>query len=186
MRNLIPSPPTTPALSYRAFSASQLIRPTASSRGTRCPSRVSDWTEVSSGAPIPIITGYAFNGSALPAVDYDDTFGALLVSSPAGQLQLQGVRHGGTSYGVFVNGLQLVANPGIQFTRARRAADGNLELTVQTQYAGQNVIFEQNSDLKPGNWQTALGGTVTQVHGPTVVVEFPFGASHVFYRAVSQ
>ena len=148
--------------------------------------RTSDWTETASGVSVPIATGYTFNGSSLPAADYDDSFGALLTSSPAGRLQIQGVRHGGISYGVFLNGLQLVANPVIRITRARLASDGNLELTVQTQYPGQSVSFQQSPDLSSGSWHPAVGGTITQVHGPTVITEFPVQAGAFFYRVTSQ
>src|SRR5262249_44969802 len=108
--------------------------------------RTSDWTETSSGTPVPIITGYTFNGSTLPNADYDNTFGALLTPSPTGQLNIQGLRHGGTSYGVFVNALQLVANPVIQMTGARAASNGRLQLTVQMQYPGQVVGFQERQD----------------------------------------
>ncbi len=147
--------------------------------------RVSDWTETSSGTPVPIITSYSFNGSTPPTADNDCSFGAVLTSSPAGKLQLQGLRHGGTSYGVFVNALQLEANPAIRITRTRMAANGHLELTIQMQYPGQAVAFEQSPDLRPGNWQAAAGASITQVHGATVLAEFPLGPGMLFYRAVS-
>jgi hypothetical protein len=147
--------------------------------------RTSDWTETASGASVPIATGYTFNGSTLPAADYDDTFGALLISSPAGQLEIQGVRHGGTSYGVFLNGLQLVANPSIGITRARLASDGKLELTVQMQYPGQSVSFEESSDLGAGSWAPSTNGITTQIYGPIAVTEFPLQRNPLYYRVAS-
>ena len=146
-------------------------------------SRVSDWTETASGASAPIISGYTFNGSALPTADYDYTLGALLTSSAAGQLRIQGVRHGGTSYGVFVNGLRLVANPSIRITTARVAANGNLELTVETQYSGQAVSFQESPDLTPGSWHTASDAIILQTRGPEMTVQFPRSTSRMFYRA---
>ncbi len=148
--------------------------------------RVSDWSETASGTPIPIVTGYTFNGSLPPAADYDYTFGAVLTSSPSGQLQIQGVRHGGTSYGVFVNGLQLVANPALRVSDARTALNGNFQLTVQIQFPGQAVTFEESSTLAPGSWQAATNMANFQTHGPTVVAEFPRSANQKFYRAVRQ
>ena len=148
--------------------------------------RTSDWTETASGASVPIVTGYTFNGSSLPIADYDDTFGALLTSSPAGQLQIQAVRHGGTSYGVFLNALQLVANPSIRITRARLAGDGNLELVVQTQYPGQSISFEESADLSSGSWRPTAGGVIILVHGPLVITEFPVPAGPFFYRVATQ
>ncbi len=115
----------------------------AQSPGTR----VSDWTETASGTAVPIVTGYTFDGSNLPVADYDYTFGALLTSSPSAQLRIHGVRHGGTSYGVFVNALQLVASPVIRITAASVAADGNLQLTIQAQFPGQGLAFEESADL---------------------------------------
>ena len=146
--------------------------------------RISDWTETASGTPVLIVTGYTFDGNNPPAADYGYTFGALLTSSPAGQLRIQGVRRGGTSYGVFVNALQLVANPAFRITAARVADDGNLQLTVHTQFPGQAVAFQESPDLAPGSWHTATGAIVTQTHGPFVTVEFSRSGAGMFYRAV--
>ena len=149
-------------------------------------SRVADWTEISSGTPIPISTGYTFNGSVAPVADYDDTFGALLTSSPGGQLVLQGLRDGGTSFGVFVNAIQLVANPVIQIVSTSIAPDGNLQLVVQAQYPGQTISFLESPDLSPGSFQPATDATITATHGPLVTAEFPFASTQLFYRAVGQ
>jgi hypothetical protein len=148
-------------------------------------SRVSDWTETSSGTPLPIVTGYAFNGSLPPSADYDHTFGARLISSANGRLQLEGVRHGGTSYGVFVNGLELVAEPALRITQARLAANGNLRLSVAAQYPGQALAFQQSSNLSFPGWQPATGGAIIEQYGPRSIVEFPTGAGPKFYRVVS-
>ncbi len=148
--------------------------------------RVSDWTETASGTPVPIVTGYTFDGNNLPAADYDYSFGALLTSSPTGQLRIEGVRHGGTSYGVFVNALQLVANPAIRITAARVAGNGSLQFTLQTQFPGQSVAFQESPDLTPGSWRPAVGAVVTQIHGAVMIVEFPRKSPALFYRAVRQ
>ncbi len=148
--------------------------------------RVSDWTETASGVPVPLITGYTFNGSVPPVADYDDTFGAVLTSSPAGQLQIQGVRHGGTSYGVFVNALQLIANPTIHFVNARVFGNGNLQLTAQLQFPGQSVSFQESATLAPGSWHAATDAVSVQTQGPFVVAEFPRSVDRLFYRIASQ
>ena len=146
-------------------------------------SRVSDWTETASGSSVPIVTGYTFDGSVLPAADYDYTFGALLTSSAAGQLQLQGLRHGGTSYGVFLDALQLVANPGILITAAQWTSAGNLQLTVQLRYPGESLSFESSTSLNPPAWQPVAPLTAAS-HGPVVTAEFTPVPGPRFYRAL--
>jgi hypothetical protein len=147
--------------------------------------RTSDWSETGSGTAIPIATGYTFNGSTLPIADYDDTFGAVLSSSPSGQLQIQGVRHGGTSFGVFLNALRLVANPVLRISGAQLVANGNLQLIVQLQFPGQALSFQQSPGLNPPNWSPATGLN-TQRLGTLVTTEFPHTASPMFYRALSR
>jgi hypothetical protein len=143
-----------------------------------------DWTEVASGTPVTIQTGYFFNGPVVPQSDYDYTLGALLTSSPNGELEIQGTVETGTS-GIFINALRLVANPVIQITDTRLAADGNLQLTVMTQYPNQPLEFQESSDLSPGSWFPATDIFSLVTHGPVVTVEFPLSADHLFYRAVS-
>jgi hypothetical protein len=145
--------------------------------------RVSDWTETASGISVPIVTGYSFNGSVLPTADYDYTFGALLTSSPSGQLQIQGVRHGGTSFGVFVNALRLVANPVLRITSLQTTVGGNLQLVVQSQYPGQPVTFEEASDVVPPGWLPSTNAVFIQARGTTVTAEFPLSPGRKFYRA---
>jgi hypothetical protein len=70
-------------------------------------SRVSDWIETASGPTRIITNGYTFNGSTLPLLDTDNTFGGVVTSSPGGALTIEGRRNGGTSHGVFLNALQL-------------------------------------------------------------------------------
>ncbi len=147
--------------------------------------RVSDWTETTSGTPVPIFTGYTFDGSNLPATDYDYAFGALLTSSANGQLQLQSLRHGGTSYGVFLNALRLVANPPLRITGAQWTAAGHVLLTVELQYPGQRVLFEFTPTLNTPTWQS-VSSVADQTRGTTMTAEFlPLGQS-IFYRASSQ
>lgn len=69
--------------------------------------RVSDWIENASGTTNTLITGYTFDGAVLPVTDGDDTFTAAVHSSADGVLQIEGRRRGGTSHGVFLNGLRL-------------------------------------------------------------------------------
>ncbi|HVR36152.1 MAG TPA: lamin tail domain-containing protein, partial [Methylomirabilota bacterium] len=70
--------------------------------------RRSDWIETSGGTPQEVITGYTFDGRDIPQADRDHTFSAALRSSSSGELVIEGRRNGGTSYGVFLNALELV------------------------------------------------------------------------------
>jgi hypothetical protein len=144
----------------------------------------SDWNEVASGRPANIQTGYYFNGPTKPAADYDDTLGAVLTSSATGQLDIQGTFNYGT-IGVFINALRLIANPVIRITKVQELSNGNLQLTVETQYPGQSITFQESPDLSPGSWQTATDTVSSQFHGPIVTAEFPLTAGRQFYRVVS-
>jgi hypothetical protein len=146
--------------------------------------RVSDWTETASGTPVPIALGYSFNGSTAPAADYDYTFGALLRSSSAGKLRIEGVRRGGTSYGVFVNAVQLVANPELRVAAVSRTPGGQLRLVIDLQYPGQAVGFEESATLAPGSWQPASGPATVQTAGPRATADFSPSANRMFYRVV--
>lgn len=145
--------------------------------------RVADWTETSTGFPIPVQYGYSFDGAALPAADYDSTLGALLTSSSTGKLVLEGVRNGGSSFGVFLNAIRLVANPVIRITKSE-LVNGNLRLTAEGKYPGQPMYFEETADLTSGVWAPASTGGVVEMHGPAVVGEFTLGTEPMFYRAV--
>ncbi len=146
--------------------------------------RVSDWRDVTSGAPVPLATGYAFDGTSHPTADYDYTLGALLTSSAAGQLQFQGVRHGGTSYGVFLNALQLIASPTLRIAGAQMTTAGNLQLTVELQYPGQNISFESTPQVSPPAWHP-VSPVAGQTRGPVFSAEFLTEGGSVFYRAVT-
>jgi hypothetical protein len=149
--------------------------------------RYSDWTETSSGSPIPIISGYFFDANVPPATDYDDTFGALLTSSASGRLQIEGIKDAasGSQLSVFVDGLQLVANPVIQISNVTTNGTGGIQMLVQTQYPNQPVTFQESPDLSPGSWQTANDGTYT-THGPYITAVFPISANQMFYRVMKQ
>src|SRR5204862_3559751 len=54
--------------------------------------RVSDWTETSSGTPLNVATAYTFNGNVQPTNDFEATLGGIFTSSATGQLQFEGVR----------------------------------------------------------------------------------------------
>jgi hypothetical protein len=146
--------------------------------------RVSDWTETASGTPVTILAGYNFDGSVLPPHDYDDTFGALLTSSATGTLQIEGVKRGGASLGVFVNAIRLVAQPVMRITNAE-LVNGNIRLTIETQYPGQSISIQENADLLGGAWSLASGAGPAETHGPIVIAEFPASAGQLFYRVVS-
>jgi hypothetical protein len=149
--------------------------------------RISDWTETASGTSVVVTNGYTFDGSVVPTKDYDDTFSAILTSSATGKLQLEGRRNAGSlanNPGVFINALRLVANPVIQFSHAQ-VVNGNLRLTVQTQYPGQTLSFLQSTSLSAGSWAPAQGRIDVSAQGTTVVVDFPLGTGTVFYRATT-
>jgi hypothetical protein len=151
--------------------------------------RMSTWAETSSGTPVPITNGvpisngiYTFNGANLPTRDFDYTFGGLLTSSATGQLQIDGVRSGGTSFGVFLNAIRLVANPVATGIAGASVVGGNLRLTTETEYPGMAPNIEQSNSLT-GPWVPATGGLIVERVGPVVVVDFPIDPTvNVFYR----
>jgi hypothetical protein len=69
--------------------------------------RISDWIETASGASQVITNGYTFDGNSPPTRNTDNTINGTVHSSPAGALTIEGRRNGGTSHGVFLNGLRL-------------------------------------------------------------------------------
>jgi hypothetical protein len=149
------------------------------------PARISDWTETASGVTNPIVTGYTFDGVSVPTNDYQYTFGALVTSSSAGKLQIEGRRDGGTSFGVFANAIRLVARPSATTITDVRLVNGNIRVTVLGEYPSQPITFQQNSDLVGGSWVPAVGGTLVETRGPIIVTDFPIGANRLFYRAVT-
>ena len=70
--------------------------------------RVSTWYEVSGDTPVEIEGNYEFDGTLAPRSDLDNTMTARLTASANGELRIEGRRNGGTSYGVFLNALQVV------------------------------------------------------------------------------
>jgi hypothetical protein len=150
------------------------------------PLRVSDWTETNSGATI--MYQYAFNGANQPETNYDDTFGALLMSSPSGQLDIQGLADPSylANYEVFLNAIVITANPVPQIlSSAINPADGNLLIVAQAQYSGQSsIVFQESPDLI--NWQNATDGLNATENGPIYTSEFPLSAKQMFYRVVYQ
>ena len=77
--------------------------------------RVSNWNEVSAEVPFSIESSYTFDGADEPTANFDNTMTALLTASAEGSLRIQGVRNGGTSFGVFLNALQIVAPTASEF-----------------------------------------------------------------------
>lgn len=147
------------------------------------------WDEVSSGTNLSFIyqynaPEYSFSGPVQPAADYDDTVGGLFTSSPNGELEFQGTQDG-SSLSIFINALRLVANPSIQITGTTIAADGNLQVTIATQYPYQFIQIMESPDLSPGSWQIGYDGQVTATHGPIVTMEFPLSSTQMFYRVVT-
>ncbi len=155
--------------------------------------RVSDWTETSSGTPIPVATEYTFSGSNRVTNDFQYTFGGLFTSSPAGKLQFEGRRNaasvggaGSADIGVFFNAIRVVARPVGTRVRQFGIVNGNLEVQIEGDYPGQPLALQESSTLAPGSWSAAVGATATLTNGPAVIFEIPTGASPRFYRAVSQ
>jgi hypothetical protein len=152
------------------------------------PDRVSDWTETASASPVTIQTGYSFNGSIQPTNDFEQTLGGLLTASPDGKLQLEGVRNGGTSFGVFVNAIRLVANPAARTRVMRGRVDsvnpGNILVTAVGEWPGQEISIEQTTDLQAGPWVPAVSGTPVSTNGCVVMTSFPIDPSQpqLFYR----
>ena len=149
------------------------------------PDRVSDWTETASGSPVTIQIGYDFNGAAPPTNDFNNTFGGLLTSSSLGRLQLEGLRNGGASFGVFVNAIRLEANPSPSSGLIRGVLnDGNVRVTGVVQYPGQPLDIQQTSDLVNGPWVPAVGGVPVSTNGMVIDIDFPLdpAAPQLFYR----
>ncbi len=69
--------------------------------------RVANWVEASTGEPLEVGLDYTFDGRDSPTSNLDHTLTATLTASSAGTLLLQGTRNGGSSFGVFLNGLQI-------------------------------------------------------------------------------
>jgi hypothetical protein len=145
-------------------------------------SRNSDWTETASGTSLPITTGYAFDGSVQPTTDYANTLGGLLTSTADGRLQIEARRNGGTSFGVFLNGIRLVARPTATKILRSELVGGNIRVEVLGEYPGQPISIYQSTNLV--NWtDTATPAVVTQ--GPNAVFEFPASENQMFYRSLS-
>jgi hypothetical protein len=155
-------------------------------------SRVSDWTETSSGTGLPVATAYTFNGLVPPVNDFEQTLGGLFTSSATGQLQFEGVRNAASvdgnnaaSFGVFVNAIRLVANP-VDHNRVIRGGlvSGNLRVTAAGEYPGQQIILQQTTNLVGGVWVPALGGTPVSTNGMVVNIDFPIDPAQpqLFYR----
>jgi len=154
--------------------------------------RVSDWTETSSGTALPVATGYTFNGSIQATNDLEATLGGLFTSSALGQLQFEGVRtaasvdqNNAASFGVFLNGIRLVANP-VAHTRVLRGetANGNVRVTAAGDYPGQPVSIQQTTNVVSGVWVPAVGGTPVSTNGAVIKVDFAIDPSQpqLFFR----
>ncbi len=148
--------------------------------------RVSDWTETASGSPIPIQTGYTFDGAFPPTNDFNNVLGGLVTSSASGKLQIEGVRHGGTSFAVFLDGLRLVANP-VPNSRilGTLAAGGNLYVQAVGEYPGQVINFLQSTNLAGGTWVPVDSGGPISTNGMVVTAQFPISPTRMFYRTAS-
>jgi hypothetical protein len=70
--------------------------------------RVSRWQETSGSVPVEIESTYQFDGRIPPTSNLDHTMSASLTASATGELRIEGRRNGGTSFGVFLNAIQLV------------------------------------------------------------------------------
>ncbi|HXU77931.1 MAG TPA: LamG-like jellyroll fold domain-containing protein [Methylomirabilota bacterium] len=147
--------------------------------------RVSDWIETASGTPVPITNGYTFDGLNVPTNNYQYTLGGLLTASPDGKLQIEGRRNGGTSFGVFLNAIRLVAKAAGTRITDTAVVGGNLRIRVESDYPGQPVSLEQNPALGAGVWTSAAGAVLVDAYGPVSVFEVPVSASTMFFRVSS-
>ena len=149
--------------------------------------RVSDWTEVASGTTIPVTTGYTFDGTVLPAYDYEYTLGGLLTSSATGRLEIQGVKTGTDSFCVFINALRVEANPlpTSQIVSITTATNGYVQFVATGRYPGQPIDFQQNTNLLGGTWVPAAGGIPLWTNGMVTAIQFPMTGGPLFYRAVT-
>jgi hypothetical protein len=111
--------------------------------------------------------------------------GALLTSTATGVLQIEARKDGGIAGnpGVFINAIRLVANPVIRITNTQ-LVNGNIRLTIETQYPGQPITIQETADVAAPSWSTATG--TAERHGLIVIAEAPVGAGPLFYRVVSQ
>lgn len=147
--------------------------------------RNSDWTETSSGTPVPIQTGYSILGTVTN--DYEFTLGGILTSSTTGALQIEGVRDGGTNGpAVIVNAIRLVANP-VPNSRIFRARliDTNIVIAAVGEYPGQGITFEQNSNLVGGTWVPAINSVFGTTNGMVIMQAFPITETQLYYRTVT-
>jgi len=146
--------------------------------------RMSDWTETSSGTPVTLQTGYTFDGSIPPTNDFEQTLGGLVTSSANGKLQIEGIRHGGTSFGVFVNGIRLVANP-IPASRISKYAltNGLNVLAITSSYPNQQVWVQESPDLI--SWSNSATATPVLTNGMVTTFTAPVSNAQMFYRSAS-
>lgn len=151
-------------------------------------SRVADWTETSSGTPIPVVEAYTFVATNLPASDHEYTFGGVFMSSSSGRLQFEGRRNaasvnaaGNNDIGVFLNAIRLVARPAGPRVAGIDAADGKLTLRLVGDYPGQSIELEQSPSLATGSW-SAAPATIISTNGPQVTFEVPLGSGSMFFR----
>ncbi len=148
--------------------------------------RISDWNETASGTPIPLQLGYSFDANFPPTNDFNNVLGGIVTSSANGRLQIEGVRNGGTSFGVFMNGLHLEANP-VPTSRiiGPIAFGGSLYLQVVGDYPGQVINFLQSTNLVGGTWDPVTSGGPISTNGLVITAQFPIADGPIFYRAAS-
>ena len=142
--------------------------------------RISDWTEALSGRSI---ARQYVSPTTVPTADYDATLGALLVADATGQLDLQGTFDAGSAVGsvnVFLNAMEITANPIPQIQSATMGTNGNLVLSARGQFSGQSMAFQESPDLV--HWQMSTHGLNLTRHGPMLKSEFPISSNRVFFR----
>jgi hypothetical protein len=162
-------------------------------------SRVSDWIETASGPARIITNGYTFNGSTLPLLDTDNTFGGVVTSSLGGALTIEGRRNGGTSHGVFLNALQLapIASSSVSGNLATMygtnssvyaripfnviAPENFNSLTLRVRYNDGFVAYLNGTEIARRNapGQPAWNSVATDAHpsGLSEDIELPSAAS---------
>ncbi len=144
--------------------------------------RFSAWLETS-GEPVTLADPYIMRNS-LPASDNEKTIRGIVTSTPAGTLQIDGLGRGyagGAGNAVFLNGIQLEANPPASIGNVQQAG-GYFSFDVSSDFPH---TLQQTANLVEGPWVPVPPGGAVATNGTTVTYQFPIlpGQNQLFYRA---
>ena len=163
--------------------------------------RFSDWLDTTADVNNPVVlygNGATYWWPNVPTSDYQNTIRAYMTSTASGTLTIDGVNEGGffgaAQQGVFLNALQVVANPLPTTSIANLVATTNssaaavIHFDVVEAYIGQPAFsLLQTTNLAGGTWVPAQNGTLISTFGPSSTYEFPIQQNQhqLFYRAVT-